>query len=93
VAIQIPDPASGAIRLTSIGPGVAFGEMALVDGGLRSADAVAEEDCEVLQLDLPTLQTLSWERPGIVNTLMTNITKILSGRLRRANAELQTLTR
>jgi glutaminase len=93
VAIQIPDPANGAMRLTSIGPGVAFGEMALVDGGLRSADAVAEEDCDVLQLDLPTLQTLSWERPGIVNTLMTNITKILSGRLRRANAELQTLTR
>lgn len=93
VAIQIPTSATGAIRLTSIGPGVAFGEMALVDGGRRSADAVAEEDCDVLQLDLPTLQTLSWERPGIVNTLMTNITKILSGRLRRANTELQTLTR
>lgn len=93
VAIQVPDPKDGAMRLTSIGAGVAFGEMALVDGGPRSADAVAEEDCDVLQLDLPTLQTLSWERPGIVNALMTNITKILSGRLRRANAELQTLTR
>lgn len=93
VSIQIRDTANGVTRLTSIGPGVAFGEMALIDGGPRSADAVADQDCEVLQLDLADLQTLSWSRPGIVNTLISNITSVLSERLRRANTELQTLTR
>jgi CRP/FNR family transcriptional regulator, cyclic AMP receptor protein len=34
-----------------IGPGELFGEIAVLDGGVRSADATALEDCELLALE------------------------------------------
>jgi CRP-like cAMP-binding protein len=41
---------SGRIPLAAFGPGELFGEMALLDGGLRSATAVATEPSEVMVL-------------------------------------------
>lgn len=93
VAIRIPGAADTPIRLASVGPGVAFGEMALLDGGRRSADAVAETDCQVLSLEVGDLESLGRERPGIVTVITANIARVMSGRLRSANAELQALAR
>jgi len=67
--------------------------MALLDGGRRSADAVAEVDCEIFRLDLTALDTLSRERGDIGRTILANVARTMSGRLRAANAELQALAR
>jgi glutaminase len=93
VAIRIPGEDGTSIRLTTISPGVAFGEMALLDGGRRSADAVSETDCDVLRLDLTALETLGRQHPNIEKTILTNIARIMSGHLRRANSELRVLSR
>ena len=43
VQLRIPGAGSRVVRLSSMGPGVCFGEMAILDGGKRSADVVADE--------------------------------------------------
>ncbi len=89
--IRMPLPDGRSVRLSTIMPGVAFGEMALLDGGLRSADVRAERDCDCLRLDIDRLQDLSAERPAIVLAVMRNLARMLSGRLRRANKEVRAL--
>ena len=78
-------------RLSTIGPGVAFGELALLDGGKRSADAVADEPslCYVLPID--KLQALACCKPDLQSKLIANIARELSARLRRADAEIRAL--
>jgi CRP-like cAMP-binding protein len=72
--------------LRTMGPGDFFGEMALLDGYLRSASVRALEDTECLQL---------W-RWDFLYALRTNphiaaeILPVLSRRLRETNAELAT---
>ncbi|MGC2855475.1 glutaminase A [Novispirillum sp. DQ9] len=90
-AIRMPLPDGRSVRLATVMPGVAFGEMALLDGGRRSADVRAESDCDCLRLDVDRLHALAAERPAIGLAVMRNLGRMLSGRLRRANDELRAL--
>ena len=81
-----------AKRLSSLSPGLAFGELSLLDGGVRSADVVAADEpvvCYVLSIE--KLNALAIEHPAIKNKLIFNIARELSTRLRRADAEIRTL--
>jgi CRP-like cAMP-binding protein len=49
------------VRFTSLGPGLYFGEMALLEQSVRSARAVADEDCELYVLQMEDLQKLMEE--------------------------------
>lgn len=89
--IRMPLPDGRHVRLSTVMPGVAFGEMALLDGGLRSADVRAERDCECLRLDIDRLQDLSADRAAIALAVMRNLCRMVSGRLRRANEEVRAL--
>jgi CRP-like cAMP-binding protein len=51
VRISTPSPAGPDIVLTILSPGEVFGEIALLDGADRTADATAVTDCELLVLD------------------------------------------
>jgi CRP/FNR family transcriptional regulator, cyclic AMP receptor protein len=51
VRISTPSPAGPDIVLTILQPGEVFGEIALLDGADRTADARAVSDCELLSLD------------------------------------------
>ena len=64
--------------------------MALLDGAPRSADVHAETDIVVLALDLERLDALSVTAPELRATLLRNIGRQLSRRLRAANNELRT---
>jgi CRP-like cAMP-binding protein len=66
-----------------LGPGDVFGEMALLDGEPRSADAVATEPSELVMLEREEFIRFLLERPPIAVQLL----GILSRRLRR-DAEL-----
>src|ERR1700721_2130971 len=51
VRISTPSPAGPDIVLTILSAGEVFGEIALLDGEDRTADATAIGDCELLVLD------------------------------------------
>jgi CRP-like cAMP-binding protein len=71
---------------------LAFGELSLLDGRVRSADAVAADEpvvCYVLSIE--KLNALAIDRPEIKHKLIFNIARELSTRLRRADAEIRAL--
>jgi CRP-like cAMP-binding protein len=51
VSISVPDHGGREITLAELGPGSMFGEIALLDGGPRTATARARTDAEVLVLE------------------------------------------
>ena len=78
-------------RLSTISPGLAFGELALLDGGTRSADVIADEPARCFVLPIAELQALGRRHPEIATKLVFNIARELSDRLRRADAEIRSL--
>ncbi len=65
-----------------VGPGGLFGEMALIDGGPRSASAVARKATELVVIDQATFVRLAREVPDFAIKVM----QLLALRLRSANA-------
>ena len=78
-------------RLSTITPGLAFGELALLDGGRRSADVIADEPAVCYVLPIAKLKALGIDHPKIETKLIFNICRELSMRLRRADAEIRSL--
>ena len=81
-----------ARRLGTYGPGVMFGEMALLEGKPRSADAVTEEDSVVYSLSRESLQYLQEHHPEVAVVVLLNISRELANRLRTTTAELRAAT-
>jgi glutaminase len=78
-------------RLSTITPGLAFGEVALFDGGARSADVVADEPSLCYVLPITALDRLAAQSPGIRTKLVYNLGRELSARLRLADTEIRVL--
>jgi len=91
VEIKVHGKADRRKRVASIGPGLTFGEMALLDGGKRSADIVANERVICYGLGVEELRELSIEQPNIMITILSNLTREFSERLRHANEEISVL--
>ena len=72
---------TGNVVLEIVGPGMVFGEMALIEDDVRSASASARTDCRLVQIDLAAFDALTVNNPGFARQLM----KIMAGRLRRMN--------
>lgn len=90
VQIQIPGE-SRKKRISSFGPGVVFGELALLEGNPRSADIVADEEAICYKFDAEGFQQLTDEHHDIAVRLMINIGRILSRRLLLLTDELRVL--
>lgn len=73
------------VTLGILGPGDVLGEMAMLDGEARSADAVALEDCTVKLLDRSRFLRLLRETPELALQLLA----VLTARLRRANLAVE----
>jgi CRP-like cAMP-binding protein len=69
-------------KVATLGPGQAFGELALLDGGPRTATVVADTDMRVLILTRPEFAGLLDEVPGLARKLL----QALAGRLRDADS-------
>jgi glutaminase len=80
-------------RLATLGPGVAFGELALLDEARRSADVVCEQRSTIASLSLAALQQLQASYPSIGPTIHANLARLLARRLRAANAQMRALAR
>lgn len=72
-------------RFLSISPGMMLGETAMLDGGGRSADAVADTFAVLHHLAKTDLQALEQDHPAIASRLHANIAVHLSVRLRAAS--------
>jgi glutaminase len=78
-------------RVASLGPGVTFGEIALFDGGARSADVIADQRVICYGFAVEQLQELAVTHPNIMVTILANLTREFSERLRHANEAIRTL--
>jgi len=76
-------------RLISFAPGVVFGEMGLLAGAARSADAIAEDDAVVLELRREQYERLVADHPAVFGKLLLNISLLLASRVRSLSDELQ----
>ena len=79
------------VRVASLGPGVSFGEMALLDGGHRSADVVADDRVVCYGFSVEELREVGQTHPRIFTTILGNMMRDFSERLRRANDEIRAL--
>jgi CRP/FNR family cyclic AMP-dependent transcriptional regulator len=74
----------GRRHVTNFGPGDFFGEMALLEGGLRTATITALEPMEVIVLHKSEFRDLLMASPSISLKLLSN----LAARLRDADAAM-----
>ena len=88
---------SGAVRISApseqgkdavfnlVIPGEIFGEIAFLDGGLRTADAVASENTELMVIERRDFTPLLRQYPELAIRLL----EILCGRLRRTSGQVE----
>ncbi len=75
-----------------INPGEFFGEMALLDGGPRSAAAKAIEDVKSLVISTKNFETLREKTPQVALRIMDVLIRTMSERLRQANKNLEVIS-
>lgn len=69
-----------------MGPGTVFGELAFFDGKPRSATLWAEDAVDLLCLPFTAFERLAAWHPRIARELLLDLGRVLSQRLRRAEA-------
>lgn len=82
----------GEEALAVLGPGAAFGEMALIDEFPRSADARVHERCRLLVLTKEQLEDLLLLEKDLAYEILWNFVRILSARLRETNDKMTFLS-
>jgi CRP-like cAMP-binding protein len=75
--------------LVTLPAGAVFGEMVLVDPGVRSAGARAAEDCRMLALVRRDFFELAANDPDLGIKVFLNLAILLTGRLRRTNIAMR----
>ncbi|MDE2274950.1 MAG: glutaminase A [Burkholderiales bacterium] len=73
VSVTVELPGGGHKRLSTLTAGMSFGELALVNGGLRSADVRADTQVECCALPTTALARLEAERPSLMIRLLHNL--------------------
>lgn len=91
VKIMLPITSNRAHHLASFGRGDFFGDMAFVDHEQRSADAVAETDCELYSLSRSRFDELLSQDPAIGKQFYENLVRVLAHRFRAVHTELRAL--
>ncbi len=92
VAIVLPGRGGAASqRLVAFAPGAVFGEVGLLRGQARSADAVVERDAQLAQLGAAALQHLAQHAPAVHAQLLLALALHLADRLGALTMTLQAL--
>ncbi len=88
VKITVPSVDGRDVVLNIIHPGQIFGEIALLDGRPRTADATAMSDCELMVIERRDFIPFLRSQPD----LMMQIVEILCARLRSTTEQVQDVT-
>jgi len=91
--VDASGPEHARQRFVSFGPGMMLGETAMLDGGGRSASAVADSNVVVSVLTQRSLDAIAGSQPDIGVRLYRNIATHLSQRLRSASIALSASAR
>ncbi len=83
------DGSSGKLEVAVLGPGFLIGELALLDGGPRSATCTAVSDVEAAALGRQNLHRLLDEQPAIAARLLAYVCQRVAERLRSQDAQVQ----
>jgi CRP/FNR family transcriptional regulator, cyclic AMP receptor protein len=75
------------LLLTTVGPGESLGELAVVDGGTRSATAETLTPCTLVRVDRAVVANLAAERPPFANALLRALAALIR-RLTGSTADL-----
>ncbi len=89
IEIRAPFDGKRAQKIATLRSGELFGEVSLVDGFLRSANARAAESCTVLCLDDKKLRALMESDPALGFKVMKNLARVLATRIRDTNMKLR----
>lgn len=92
VRISREIPGMGEEALAVLGKGQIFGEMALLDEGPRSADAIAHETCRVLTVPRDGFDDLLYMNKELAYEVLWSIVRMLLKRLRETNDKLTFLS-
>src|SRR5207244_2298322 len=87
VSVKLPS----GVRLASLGPGMEFGEMAIIETR-RSADVWADTAVKCLELPLDSFADYRRLHPQIAMKIMRNLSALLARRLILANAKVDLLS-
>jgi len=87
VSVKLPS----GVRLASLGPGMEFGEMAIIERE-RSADVWADTEVKCLELPLDAFADYRRLHPQIAMKIMRNLSALLARRLILANAKVDLLS-
>jgi CRP/FNR family transcriptional regulator, cyclic AMP receptor protein len=87
VKISVPTSGGHQAVLNIIKPGQAFGEIALLDGQPRTADAVAMTDCELMVIDRRDFIPVLRREPDVALKLI----ETLCARIRRTSEQVEDL--
>ncbi len=74
--------------LASLGPGAAFGEFSLFDGGTRSANAVATADSRLFTLKGSDLHAIFVANPVLGQKILLRVIRELTQRFRKTNQDV-----
>ncbi len=81
--VKITLPAHVNQSLIELGPGAFFGEVALLDQSIRTAQARAIEDSQIVALFRAEFYTLLNTHSGIASRVSLQLAKVLAARLRQ----------
>lgn len=84
VSILVPLPGGGHQRISSLGPGMNFGEMILLGQHTRSASVYADQPVTCRILDSDAFNRIADEIPALKITMLENLAQDISDKLRRA---------
>ena len=91
VRIMLPLDDKQSHHLATFGRGDFIGEMSFLDGGARSANAVAFTDTELYALSRKRFDALASEHKKLAISLFEGLARMLAIRLRFTNSELRLL--
>lgn len=91
VSVTVVLPTGRLKRLSTISPGMSFGELALIEGGLRGADVRADQPVECYSLTQKAFDRFALERPLLQIGLLRNILRTVTTTQSRLTQEVMAL--
>jgi glutaminase len=91
VSVTVALPNGHLKRLATLSPGMAFGELAVVDRGVRTADVRADKPVECCALSISAYDQLGRTHPRIKMTFLENLLRNVSQMVSKLNQEVTTL--
>ena len=90
-SVTVRAPTGRSKRLSTLAPGMAFGEMAVIDRSPRSADVRADTPVQCYALSLADFDRLGESNPALKTKLLENLLHNVSQMLRKLSQEMSVL--